>query len=233
MSLIHDMSEECSKTELDLFTCPMTQTSIEKSSYQEIPPVSAISDTAPIEFYITGSSEDYVDLNNTYLFMRVKITKGDGTNIAGDEKCGFVNYPGASLFSQVDVMLGDTLISHSSSTYPYRAMIECLLNYGTDVLHTQFGSGLFLKDSQGAMDETDPGGENNGLQRRSAQTAGSRVVELIAPVHSDMFFQEKLLINGLDIKIKFIRAKDEFCLMADDAGVRYKVHILSASLYSL
>ena len=231
MSLLHCMSEECAKSELDLFTLPMTQTSIEKSSYQEVPPVSSISDTGPIEFYITGSSEDYVDLNNTYIYVRAKITRPDGTNIPADTKVGLVNYPGCSLFSQVDIMLGDTLISHSSSTYPYRGMIECLLNYGADTLHTQFGCGLFVKDTSSAMDETDPDGDNSGFSRRASYTAESKVVELTAPIHSDMFFQEKLLINGVDIKLKFIRAKDEFCLMADDSAARFKVHILSASLY--
>ena len=231
MALIHSMSEECVKTELDLFSLPLTQTSIEKCSYQEIPPVSAISDTGPIEFFVTGSSEDYMDLNNTFIYMRAKITRANGANLPADAKVGFINYPGCSLFSQVDVMLGDTLISHSSNTYPYRGIIESLLNYGTDTLHTQFGCGLFVKDSCGAMDSTDPAGENTGFGRRATHAAESKIVELTAPLHTDMFFQEKLLINGIDVKIKFIRAKDEFCLMAEDPTLRFKVKILSASLY--
>lgn len=65
MVLIHNQSEECKKTELDLFTVPYTQTSIEKSTFVEIPPVSAITDTGPLEFYISASGEDYFDLNDT------------------------------------------------------------------------------------------------------------------------------------------------------------------------
>ncbi len=38
------------------------------------------------------------------------------------------------------------------------------------------------------------------------------------------------MINGVDIKIRLIQAKDEFCLMrADD--VAYKLNIVSASLF--
>lgn len=231
MALVHNMSETCVKSELDIYTVPVTQVSVDRSTYQEIPPVSAITETAPIEFYVTGSSEDYIDLNNTHIFIRAKITKSDGTNIANDAKVGFVNYPGASIFSQVDIMLGDTLITHSSSTYPYRALFECLLNYTPDTLSSQFGCGLFAKDTAGSMDATDPAGDNKGLAARAGHTERSRVVELIAPIHADMFFQEKLLINGVDIKIKFIRAKDEFSLMADDPAEGYKINILSASLY--
>lgn len=61
-------------------------------------------------------------------------------------------------------------------------------------------------------------------------TEGGRVVELIAPVHSDLFFQDRLLINGVDLKLKFIRAKNEFCLMRNTVD-DFRVNVVSASLY--
>ncbi len=57
MALFHNMSEECIKSELDLFTVPMTQTSIEKNTYVEIPPLSAITDSSPIEFLLRGRAK--------------------------------------------------------------------------------------------------------------------------------------------------------------------------------
>ena len=69
MSLLHDMSEECVHAELDLFTIPMTQTAIEKNAYVEVPPISAISGMAPLEFFIAGNGEDYIDLNNTLVYL--------------------------------------------------------------------------------------------------------------------------------------------------------------------
>jgi len=224
------MSEECLKSELDLFTVPLTQTAVEKNTYIEVPPLSAISDTSPLEFFIAGNGEDYIDLNNTLVFLRLKITNADGSDIADGDPVGLVNYPGATIFSQVDVSLGDRLISQSSSTYPYRCMIECLTNYGKDTLETLFSAGLFYLDTAGHMDVADPGGENRGLTKRAAFTNASNVVELLAPVHSDIFFQEKLLLNGLDLKIRMTRGKDEFCLMRSNATA-YKLNILSASLF--
>ncbi len=47
MALLHRMSGECIKSELDLFTVPITQTVIEKISYLEVAPLSAISDSSP------------------------------------------------------------------------------------------------------------------------------------------------------------------------------------------
>ncbi len=156
------MSEECIKSELDLFTVPMTQTSIEKNTYVEIPPLSAITDSSPIEFFIAGTGEDYIDLNNTLLYTRIKITRPDGSDIADGAPVGLINYPGACIFSQVDVSLGDRLITQSSSTYPYRCLIEALINFGKDTLESVFSAGLFYRDKAGHMDATDPAGENTG-----------------------------------------------------------------------
>lgn len=230
MALLHTMSEECLKSELDLFTVPLTQTAIEKNAYIEVPPLSAISDTSPLEFFIAGNGEDYLDLNNTLVFLRLKITNPDGTDIADGAPVGLINYAGATIFSQVDVSLGDRLISQGSNLYPYRCIIECLINYGKDTLESLFSAGLFYKDTAGHMDTADPAGGNHGLTKRAAFTNASSVLELLTPLHSDIFFQEKLMLNGVDVRIRMTRGKDEFCLMRSDA-VAYKLSILSASLF--
>ncbi len=164
------------------------------------------------------------------LYTRIKITRPDGSDITDGAPVGLINYPGACIFSQVDVSLGDRLITQSSSTYPYRCLIEALINFGKDTLESVFSAGLFYRDKAGHMDATDPAGENTGLMRRAAFTNASNVVELLAPIHSDIFFQEKLMLNGVDIKIRMTRGKDEFCLMRDDA-IAYKLNVVSASLF--
>ena len=86
--------------------------------YIEVPPLAALAANAPIEFYITGNSEDYIDLNNTLLYMGCKITKADGSDIADCARVALVNYTVASLFSQLDVTLGDRPINQSNNCYP-------------------------------------------------------------------------------------------------------------------
>jgi hypothetical protein len=64
MSFIDCKSQECTKSELDLFTTPMTQTAIDSGAWIEYNPISTISDGTPIEFYVTGSGTDYMHLAN-------------------------------------------------------------------------------------------------------------------------------------------------------------------------
>ena len=73
-----------------------------------------------------------MDLVRTQLFVKAKIAKANGTAIDAGTQVGPVNLFLHSLFSQVDVSLNERLISPSTNTYPYRAMIETLLNYGKE-----------------------------------------------------------------------------------------------------
>ncbi|CAI5669519.1 unnamed protein product [Oreochromis niloticus] len=192
----------------------MTQLSIEDKKYQECQPLSALNDNSPIEFFIPGDGEKYLDLNDTMLHLRVKITERDGSDIPPDAGVALINYPLNTIFSQCDVILGDRLISQSSATHPYRAMIETLLNFSEDTLKSQFSAGLFYKDTAGAMDSTViNNGPNKGIQQRAVFTAESREVDLLGPLHADIFFCERLLLNSVDLRIKLIRNSDAFSLM--------------------
>ncbi|KAJ8034944.1 hypothetical protein HOLleu_21981 [Holothuria leucospilota] len=130
MALVHDHSCECAKSELDLFTIPPTQTSIERGDWKEYRPLSTINTGGPIEFYVSGSGEEYIDFDQPQLYVRAKITKKDESALEGDDAVGPVNLFLHSLFNQVDVALSGREISSATPTYPYRAMIETLLNQG-------------------------------------------------------------------------------------------------------
>ncbi|XP_053571774.1 uncharacterized protein F54H12.2-like [Bombina bombina] len=230
MAFIHNGSLECAKSELDIFQIQPTQTSIEKSLYVEIQPLTAIIENAPLEFYIAGSGDHYFDLNNTLLFITCKIVKQDNTPPPEGARVSLINYPLSTLFNQVDVTLGDRLVSQSNNLYAYRGYIETILNYSADTLSTQFTGGLFYKDTAGHHDTRVLGGDNQGFNKRAHMLERGKTIELLGHLHSDLFFQEKLMLNGIDLKIKLTRNKDAFCLMSAEAE-QYKVQILNASLF--
>ncbi|XP_032073701.1 uncharacterized protein F54H12.2-like [Thamnophis elegans] len=231
MSFIHSASEECVKSELDFFQLAPTQTSIENSTYIKIPPLSALTPNRPLEFFITGHGEHYTDLNNTLLYVSCKIVKVDGSDIDDGARVALANYPIASLFNQLNVTLGDRLITQSHHCYLYRAEIELILNFGGDALGTQFTSGGFYKDDSDLMESTLlTAAGNSGFKARARHTAGSHKWDLLGPLHSDLFFQDRLLINGIDVKVKLTRSRNEFCVMKN-GNENYKVQLLEASLF--
>ena len=128
MAFAHEMSCESTKSELDLFSVPPTQTSMEQGSWVEYHPLPTVCDGSPIEFEISGSGEDYIDFANTMLYVKAKLTANDGTALADDAAVGPVNLFLHSLCIQVDISLNGTLITALTNTYPYRAMLETLLS---------------------------------------------------------------------------------------------------------
>ncbi|XP_071489536.1 uncharacterized protein F54H12.2-like [Diadema antillarum] len=235
MALLHDKSDVCCKSELDLFTVPHTQMSIVKGPWVEYHPVSSITDEGPIEFNVSGTSEEYLDLSQTMLQVTVKVTNNDNTALPADAPVGPVNLFLPSLFAQVDIMLNEKLVSQPSNTYPYRAYIESLLHYGGETKESQLTQQLYYKDKAGKMDVVNPlassAEANPGLAKRHGFIVESKLLSLLGPIYADIFFQERLLLPGVDLKIKLNRSKDAFCLLSSTENARYKIKIESAALY--
>ena len=231
---MHRQSCEGVKTELDLFTVPPTQDCIAESHVVEHQPMASLDSGGPIEFFIPGSGDDYIDLANTMLHLQVKVTRADGNPIDAGEPVGPVNNFLHSLFSHIDLSLNGTLVTSSSSnSYPYRSYIEELLSYGFDAKSTQLTNQLWYKDKASRTHATelaagpDP---NPGFVTRRDYIAGSRVVDMMGRLHVDMFLQDKFLINGVDVKLRLVRSTAAFALMA--AGNNdYKITIVNASLF--
>ena len=72
---------------------------------------------------------------------------------------------------------------------------------------------------------------NTGLGTRSGWTKTSKIVSLQGRIHSDLFNQEKLILNGVDLTVKLHRHKPEFCLLSGDTGPAYKITIVDAIVY--
>jgi len=49
---------------------------------------------------------------------------------------------------------------------------------------------------------------------RSRFTHGSRVVDMIGRIHDDIFFQNRYLLNEVNVKIKLVRSRNSFCVMS-------------------
>ena len=63
--------------------------------------------------------------------------------------------------------------------------------------------GFFYKDTARNLDELDPTGDNTGLNKRHELGKLSKTMFLQGRVHSDVFNQSRLLLNGLPLKLTF------------------------------
>ena len=230
MAFVHDDSCECVTSNLDLFSVPPTQTSVEFGTLVDYHPITNVADGGPIEFDIPGSGMDYLDLANTMLYVRAKVTQSNGNDLAADTVVAPVNMFLHSLFSQVDMTLNGTVVTAANNMYPYRSYIETLLSYGSDAKKSQLTSELFYKDDAGRFDTLEMAGANvnSGFVKRNTLIRGSRSVDLIGRVHCDLMLQNRYLINEVNVKLKFVRSSDAFSLLCVN---QQKVNIENAVLY--
>ena len=227
MSLIFENSCLATKSELDLFTNASTMAALDDGWTTEYLPTTAINDSSPIKFFVSGDTNHYIDANCTYLYLEVKVTTNAGANLAENAAVGPINLLAHSLFQQVDIWLNDTLITNASNLYHYRAILETLLSYSKESKTSSLTMSLYEKDTAGKMDSLT---ENAGLTTRKAYIKESKTLPLICKIHSDIFFQKRLLLNGVDLKLKLVRNSDKLVLMAAE-NATFKVKVINASLF--
>ena len=206
MSYVHPFSKRCDKSEVDLFSVPPTQQSLERGRWIDYAPISSVQNPdSAITFLIAGTDE-YIDLSKTILTVTGNIMKKDGTAklIGGDQSNvapvkNFLH----SLFKQVDVYLNGKQVTPAMGTYAYRSYIETLLNYDVSAKESQFSSALYYKDTAGKMEET-------GTLEWSSQTVNYRTaganwsdtqnasVKVYAPPSGNIGFAKRrqFIING-------------------------------------
>ena len=138
MKSLHEQSSQCLCSELDLFPLPPTQTAVYGSQWVEHNLVSTITSFSPIEFIVSGSGENYMDLNNTLVEVKACIKTTNDSPVDASVAVAPINNTLYSLLSQMDVSMNDVRVSSTTTTYPYRAYIETHLNYGTDAKNRGF-----------------------------------------------------------------------------------------------
>ena len=206
---------------LSLFQLPTTDIGVERVQWVEYRPT-AKSDDGPIEFTVSGAGHQYVDLQNTKLFIKAKIVKADGKNLPlllknqdgplnaanmNDEAMvGPVNLWLHSLFSQVDLLMQQKVVN-SCSLYPYKSYLETLIYpYEPSMGEAE----MFFKDGAMDMESTKVMGQNDGFNRRSIRTAESQEVDMEGSLHLDLCQQDRFIMNGVDFGLRLWHAKDAF-----------------------
>ena len=222
------MDVHCSN--LALFEKPLVETAVESIDWVHFAPDVIPKKDSPLSFDIPSNATIYTDLGKTLLQVKVRVTHKDGSDLTEDDQVALVNLGLSSLFSQMDVSLNQKLITTSvGSNHPYKAYIDVLLNSTDDECASRLQSELFYKDTAGAMDEAGLNGGNLGHYNRMLHTNQSQILTLEGGIRVDICQQDRLIVNGVAIRIKMIQNENCFRLTAD-GNKECKLHIEDAVL---
>lgn len=229
MSLVDIKSIPSTKSELDLFTVPPTQVVIKHGYWDEIQPMHPITNEGPYEFRIPPDPH-YLQMNKNYIYMQLKIKKPLIQPVGGAAavipKVAPINLIGKTFFKQVKCYIGGRLVFDSSDKYAYRAYFETELNYGYDAKNSHLQSSLYYHDGGPLVDTKD----SESFKTRSALFEGDTVVEISAPLHIDMFLQDRYLLNFTDFRLELHRNSNTFALQCFD-DINAELQVMQMKLY--
>lgn len=236
MATLHKLdhtSHDSAAPELDLFSVPVTKTSVLDGEIVEVTPLTSMTDTQ-IEFEIEAENEHYLDLENTLLHVEAKLVKKDGSPLgAGDSPVITANNLLHSMFSSVSLQINGKTIEEETN-YPYRVYLEKLLNASRASKTTHLRASGWFEDSDDKLLGTAniPASSKPTLVNRVKFLEESKIFELTGPLHTSLSQQERYLLPGLSVRIKLHRASSAFILQKLDASDvnDYVVKITSAKL---
>ena len=157
MSYVHPFSKRCEKSEVDLFSVPPTQQSLERGRWIDYAPLSSVENPDSAMNFLIAGTDEYIDLSKTILTVEGIITKSNYKDpLSGSPQSSVapVNNFLHSLFKQVDVYLNGKQVTPAMGTYAYRSYIETLLNYDVSAKESQFSSAMYYKDTAHYMEDT-------------------------------------------------------------------------------
>ena len=219
---------DCKTESLCLFDEKDVQLDIIGNVLTDYHPTSSLTSGGPIEFSVPGTIDEYVDLSDTKLLLRVKILKADGKSLASGDTVAFVNQPISSLFQDVFLTIADKPVEGGQHCYPYNGYISSLLQFHPSAKKTHMECWGYHEDTPAQMETTDD--KNEGFALRKKETENSQEWELMGPLFLDMTRQSRYLLPLTDIRFKLLPAKPEFVLKGKDSTA-YKYEITKATLY--
>ena len=174
---------ECKSSSLCIFDKPGTSTDIQRSYVVDYYPVSSVSSNGPIEFYIPGNAEDYIDVNDIKVYIKLKVTKGNGKDVEATDEVGLNNLPIATLFQDASLMLGETQIEGGHMNYPYYGYFNTVMQFQPDAQQSHLLAFGWYRDEAAKFDAA----ANEGFKKRSELIGSSATIEFEGPLYFDFF----------------------------------------------
>lgn len=211
----------------DIFSVPSTQTSLEHSYLQAVRPSSTITDDGPFNFNLSAGPH-YLQLSKNYLYTRCKIVKGDGSDISAETvECSTINLLAQTLFKQVRVSLNGRPCFDSGPLYAYRGYLESELNFSKQAKEEYLAGALYRKDSYLLANNVN----NEGYKNRGKLFIGSSIVEMMSPVHCDLFASDRLMVSNVQVQLELTRNSDKFVLLSFGENPDFKLKIIDMTWY--
>lgn len=145
---------------------------------------------------------------------------------------GVINNFLHSIFSRVDVMLQNKLMTDSDASYPYQAYLKTTLYCSNDLKQESLQGQLYYDSGPPSRPPNWFLSDDPGFKTRSSFFQGSNEVEMTGKLACDLFDMTRLIPNGVNVQISLYPNTPQFPIISNDLTPLpdYKVVITRASL---
>ena len=241
-NIVFDSDSESVSDSLDLFTVPSHQLAVENFFPTEVLATHPLSNASTQIVFDVPLSDEYSDLDQSLLVVKVRIKNADGTNLGpfvgntpanptAANSVAFVNNSLNSLFSGVDIKLNGVSVNSNFFTNPFVTYIQTILSYGYDAFESKLALGGWEIEEDLEANAAEDGAEaDTGFYRRAQKTRESRVWTLSGPLHSSITLQNRYILPLVPISITLTKSRPEFCLHSNSQNPNYLIEITSAKI---
>jgi hypothetical protein len=191
--------------------------------------ITIVGDTksGPVIFTLKDNKE-YIDLSASLLQLKVKLVGNDGNAFKSDldTKTAIGNNALHTIFNDVILSLNGKRVEGGQTLYPYKSYMGTVFSKHENAQKNQLKFQGWERDETGKMDLE----AGSGFVARKKWTEASASKILYGKLDLDFFKQDRLLLPGIDMEIKFEKAKDSFMLQCFNDTIKPSVLIEEAKM---
>jgi ribonucleoside-diphosphate reductase beta chain len=221
-------SKPGTRSNLQIFTPSRTDNSVALSYYSVYEPQSQTKEAnAPLLFRLPPH-QSYVDLNDSYLYLKCRILDSSGNKILATDLCAPSHMAFHTAFSDLVISINGHPVSNSQGHYPFQALMIQTLGSSAGEKATRLSSILYYEDETA---DTFTLAGNKGFKARQALAAESKYFEMIGKPYSSLWNNGNYLPNDITIEMTFTRSKPEFGVDSASTTKKFYMEIDTARLY--
>lgn len=233
MNRIHHKSQTITVPELDIFSVPPTQESIEKTYFTEHRPISTLASDQQIQFNLTTAADEYINLRDVYFYIKFKLNLVKSTAVSGDDwkKVNLVNNTLHTMWRYIDVSMENKSLVQGNQTYAYKAYFENLLGYSDFAKSGYLSAEGWELNFESHIKNVSEDSSQKITPSTIDDKGVGKSLEFYGKMHFDIAMQPKSLLGGCKLTFTFIPNDPGFYIRSSEAFIRPKVIFEEAALY--
>lgn len=193
----------------NLNTLPPHDISIISSRHDQIFSTFNVKGSELIEFVIPPSNVCYTNLAKTFMYLRLKVVKSDGTDLEPDSPTSIGQLMFSTLFRSVEIFVNDICISNTTGNYAFTSYFHRILNATRADLNTNLICEGYAKSTSSS-----PIAPDNEMYKTLLAKTRTKYIEFYSVLNHSLFEIRKQFPINTKFTIRLRLNSPKFCLLS-------------------